>query len=892
MGLKTEYGIVENLDVNTVIKNTSGDVNINSDPRGANIIRSNRLEANRSELVRGIIMEVCSSLYAYKVALERARGVVLCCALQTGGANSNMIFDSSCYSEGTSVLVSIAPRHNSGIILGAIPFEADGSNVVIRDRISNASQNTPDVSDNACMSLATEDNPYVGLKNFAMGEPLDVTSVGSNGHITATGAKTHLNPFMITSSVNDYTGMWQFVEDSLLRLSGLNLQIRSSGSEWEFLNDNGEFLEYQGTAIYPWEQIGKITPPSGSEETIKQTPQEEYRNEGTWKSYVEPAEDKAKPFHRVAQYGGWLGQGRFRQVVAPDKSKIWSLFEDKEKLQGLTRLAESLDGWISSISANGTFIGKRGLIPSVARVNRPDETSTEIGDNPDNYDKTNKFEAKPEIPVSDPPLPMERIMGLQDYIAYQQNFKDLVPFLQHKNDYYVPEDSELNEGLTRFARFSELSGKQFTSVPEGNDVNIVYGGDIPDRKVKLNPSEAGVACLPDGSVVIYGGCGEEIRMSGGSIFLDAPGGIWLKSGRETVLWGGKDVEIRAKENMDISTTNGSVRIKAEEKLSMLGGNGGKDGVLIESKGTSNTYDFTEGGDKDTFGGILLKSEKGVVGALGATIYLRSGVMDGGDGIFLDANNGEHSIYTMCNSYENYVEDSFNIHFSNLKMGTVDAVDKFTKENVYLNGNTTVTDNIWVGSSIYVGYDMYASGHVFTGKAKDYSLYVGDYSRGERQLKKNIESITDKITETLPQDSAENYNNTITSNLASEKHIANEATIVNSSFTFRTTEEYNLPDEFAVYEARWQNITDNAGQTVGKWEEKPVKDAQYDETYPFPGKEAFTEPGKYITQAWTLTDYSTGLYKDRWSVDDAALDYKDPVYGEQKKKSLNEYPVIG
>ena len=862
-----------------------GAAKIESDSFNTGIESRNSLSKTNSKIVLGYILETCPTTHAYKVAIAGGKLPVLCCALQTGGGNPSLIFDSSFYAVGSTVLVALQPQF--GVILGAVPLDGMGNDLIVGNRTSHASQNYPDGSDKACMDMATKKRPDVGLRHFGHGLPMDTTDLGESGHTSATGVRNMLNSFMTFMAVDDYTGLWAFDEDKLLRVSGLNLQVRSAGRENEYLNDNGEYIEYEGNAVYPWEQLGYTQFPYS--DIITETPKDEWRKPNTWKAYVEPAQDKAKPFHRVSKYGGFLGQGGFTQVVAPDPEKVWTVFQDKEKLQGLIRVAKSLDGWISSISTSGTIISKRGLVPSISRVNRPDDTSTEIGDNPNNYEKTNNFEAVAEIPTSD--VPMERVMGLQDSIAYQQNFKELLPFLQHKNDYYVPEDSELNAGLSRFAQFGELKSKQLIQVKEGPEVQVVAGGNTgSERKVKINPAEAGVACLPDGSVVIYGGCGEEIRMSGGSIFIDAPGDIWFKSGRKTILWGGEDVEVRAKESMDISTTNGSIRIKAEEKLAMLGGNGGKDGVLIESKGTSNTYDFTEGGDKNTFGGILLKAEKGVIGALGSTIYLRSGVMGSGDGIFLDANNGEHSIYTMCNNFENYVETTFNINFSNLKTVTVDATDQFSKQAVYLNGDTTITSSVYTGANIYSGDNLYAIGHVFTGKAKENNLFVGDDSNKMRDKRANMEERIANI-EKLSQSASTSYSSKITENIASEGHIANEATLIDSSFTFRTTEEYNLPNEFAVYEARWQNITDNAGQSVGKWEEKPVKDAQYDETYPFPGKEAYTEPGKYITQAWTLTDYSTGLYKNRWSDDHASLEYKDPAYGEQKKKSLNEYPVI-
>lgn len=850
------------------------------DPYLTNIHTRNELKNVNFRIVTGFILDTCPIAHAYKVAIAGGFKPVLCSSLQIGGSPV-LAHDCNSYAPGSAVLVAIHPSGN--VILGALPLSGTGKDLIVHNSISSFSKNYPDISDQACLPLATEEQQDVGIRDFGHDLPFDSTDVGEFGHMTATGVKMFMNPFMAYMSVDDYTGLWLFDDDSLARLSGINLQIRSSGREEEFLNDNGEYLEYRGSVLFPWEQLGYTKIPSS--ELINLTPTEEFRNPDTWKAFVEPYMEKAKPFHRIVDYGGWLGQGKFTQIVAPDPDKDWIKFEDKENYSGLHRLVESLDGWLSSVSASGTIISKRGLIPSVSRKTRPDDTSTKVGDNETNYDKTNKFEAVSEIPTTG--KPMERVMGLQDSLAYQQNFKELLPFLQHKEDYHVPEDSRLNEGYSRLPNVGELASKQLISFENKKKTYITYGDN--DRTTEVNPAEAGIACLPDGSEVLYGGCGEEIRMSGGSIFMDAPGDLWFKSGRKIILWAGDDIEIRAKGHLDISTTEGSVRIKAEGKLSMLGGNNEKDGVLIESRGKTDSYKY-EGGESDQFGGILLKSA-GTIGVLGETVYLRSGANGGGDGIFFDANNGGHSIYTLCNSNVNYLEGSFEMNFSNLKTGEINSAHRFTKESVDLSSSLNVSGVAQITEDINTGSSIYAVGHVYTGEARSNGGYVGDYSQNKDQLKKQMQETEDQMSQLDLEQATQDYNTYISDYLTSEGGIANEENLKNAGFSFRKSDEYNLPEDFAVYESRWQNIALNAGSGSSNWEEKAVKGTSYEDTYPFPGKDAYIGTPCYVTQAWTLTDYNTGLYKDRWGDDGATSEYKDPKYGEQQKKVLNEYPVI-
>lgn len=862
---------------------------VESDSRSTGVVSNNLLSLSDCQIVTGYIIETAIYAHAYKVILNGNRGAMLCCALQTGGGNATLSFDSSFYSPGTPVLVAVSPNSFFGTILGAIPMPADERNFIYYSLLSSASKNTPDSSDYSCLGLQVPDEQkYVGMFNFSTGLPLDSTEIGEFGHITATGVKFMMNPFMALLSLDEYSGLWLFDSDSLTRLSGINLQLRSSGRENEYLNDEGEYIEYKGSVVYPWEQLGYTRVPT--QDIIVEPDTNEYREERTWKSFAEPAEDKVKPFHRIVDYGGWLGQGKYTQIVAPDPTKEWNKYEESEKHPGLLRKTETIDGYSNSVAAKEVFVGKRGLLPAVSRIARPDDTSTEIGDNKGNYTNNNRFEPVSEIPSE---KPMERVMGLQDSIAYLQNFKELVPFIQHQKDYYVPEDSEINKGLSRFATFSELSNKQFTKIDSKKNVQVLAGGeDIPERKVDITAAESGTANLDDGSIVQFGGCGEEVRMTGGSIFMDAPGDIWFKSGRKIILWAGNDIEIRAKGHIDVSTTEGSVRIKAENHLSMLGGNNETGGVLIESKGKSLDYDFSKPGEDAHFSGITLKATNGTVATMGSTLYFRSGVDGTGTGIYFDANEGEHNIYSLCASNINYIDNSFVINYSNIKTGEVTATTTLSKDTNMFAGSVIVEKEGFFVQSVYSGQSYYAVNHIFTGDSASYSNYVADSGTGKDRLKRNLEKLEDVIITANPEIYQSMYNTVVRDYIYEEKRVGAEETRTKAGFTFRNPEQYKVPEDFAVYESRWQNIGSNADKGGTAWEEKPVVSPTVEDTYPFPGRDYFTSKPCYVTQSWTLTDYETGLYKNRKKEDDIADEYKNPKYGDQQVKSLNEYPVIG
>ena len=884
-----------------------------SDPRNTGIVSENKLGLGDKRLMVGFIIDTAPALYAYKVILSGGREPMLCCALQTCGGNPTLAFNSSFYAPGTTVLVALGPKSEWGIILGAIPSPAAGKDFSYRDTTSHASQNVPDKSDTACLDLATDDKKWVGLYNFGTGLPIDNTDIGSFGFSTVTGPKIHINPFMALLGINDFTGFWAFAEDQMARLSGINLQVRSSGHEEEHLSDEGEYLEYYGSVLYPWEQLGFFGKPWPEHDLIKESTNEEWKDDDTWKSYVEPAQETdtshVKPFHRYEKYRGWLGQGTFKQISSPDPSKIhnagknevvtenfstaWSMFQDEEKLQGLMRICETVDGWFSTVTSNTMLLNKRGVIPAVSRKSRPDDTSIKVGDNYENYGKKNKsnnFDIEPEI-KPDVDSVMQSLMGLPDIIAYQQNFKELYPFLQHTEDYYVPEDSDLNEDLSRFPDFTKLEKQQFTKVESTK--KFVFDPMSEKRgELEINASEAGLATLKDGSVALYGGCGEEIKMSGGSIFFDAPGDIWIRAGRRIIIWGGDDIEVRAKNHMDLSTTNGSVRIKAENQLSMLGGNNHDGGVLIESKGRDVDYNFTEKGEKSTFGGIILKATEGTVATLGSTIYVRSGNGDNtGKGIYLDADKGSQSIYTFSKDIVNYTEGNFLLCYVNMKTSSVYSVTTINQGGADISGYIHTTDAICSGGDVKCAGSVRAVEDFYAGSG---NTDVMDYSSSRDTILREIERNIEEIDTNKPEEQAKILDKTIQPNFYDLYKIGQEDTIKEAGFSFRTQEQYNIPLDFGVMESKWQNIVTNTENGGYPWEEVSVITESGEETYPFPGIDYYTGDKKaFYTQPYTLIDYETGLYKDRWDVDNnkPTDDYQFPKFGEQATKSLNEYKVI-
>jgi hypothetical protein len=412
-------------------------------------------------------------------------------------------------------------------------------------------------------------------------------------------------------------------------------------------------------------------------------------------------------------------------------------------------------------------------------------------------------------------------------------------------------------------------------------------------------AESFISLLEDGSIVIGDGYGAEIRMAGGCLTLSAPGDVWLKSGRHTQVWAGSDCIVRAHDGVDISTTEKSVRIKSEKHVMVLAGNEGSDGgVLIESRSSKKEYDFEQCGDDVKFGGVVLRAPKSNIVGLGNQIYMRTG---GGSGaiqpgeIVLDAAKGEKDIVTKSNNMFNYVNQSGSIyHF--FGMTDYQKANKFSEQLTLLSGMVGTEKMLVVGGGILSdGSVLVKQGHILTQEASSGSIYVlpcdGDC---QGQVGAAINEIREQIDTKLPAVGAQIDRSLLEMQFYGAKKPGNDDVIKVMEFSFRTDDQYDVPD-FLLYEDRWQQMAEIAGQTTKKWEEKGVESKTCDKTYPFPGKKWLIDKDAYVQQEFNIVEFQNDGLRDMDRGEAPSLNggYSQPRFSENSKTIINgNYPIIG
>ena len=885
-------------------------------------------------LLIGMIMDGTAVANCYRVHIEKGSAPIMASACTHGSGACLGATEINTYAPGTSVIVMTHDNLSDGYILGAVPNILDIGSRAYHDYISQASRKRVDDVHKKHIK-----QPGGGQQvDYSAWRPFDATLASEWGAISTTGMGVTLDDFMVKMSVNEFTGVFGFYHDSLLRVSGYNMQVWTSGHEREAFTDQAEYNDVQGYSPYPWEAMGLMS--SGLPMIEEYQPSTYQCALGKpFYAHWENKHEFQQPYHRTQQFYGYLGQGSRMHVHAPpqsvtrwtyepgdigDPGKPYDSLLKSEEIQpectpGATKLTDhkvkpvyglhednvGLDGRRFIASAKGIVLSKRTLLPFPQRIKRPED---EKGDNAEtNYKAGSKFGSGPDhkitgdIETTDEEWPnMQRAAAVLDLHGYLFNYAGIHPFYWHAKDYKTWEQSDLSdEGYAdanqKVPQFSDLQGSMYLKQPTPKKWNIDHRYNEQD----FYEAESFVSLLEDGSVVIGDGYGAEIRMAGGCLTLSAPGDVWLKSGRHTQIWSGADCIFRAHDGVDISTTKQSVRIKSEKHVMVMAGNGGYDGgVLIESRASKKDYDFETCGDEVKFGGVVLRAPKSNIVGLGEQIYLRTGggSIQPGE-IVLDAAKCKKDIVTKSNNLFNYVGQSGSVyHFFGQIDHAYQKANKFSEQTTLLSGMVGTEEMIVCGGGILSNDSILVkTGHIFTELASRGRLFVlpCDDDCG-KQVGKAISQITELIDETLPKLGSTIDDSLLEMQFYGDKKPGNDKVIDIMEFSFRTDEQYAIPD-FMLYEDRWQQMAEIAGQNTKKWEETGVKSQICDMTYPFPGKKWLIDEQAYKQQELKIAEFQNGGLRDidRGEAPDLADAYSQPKFGDSSPQTLNgNYPIIG
>jgi hypothetical protein len=608
------------------------------------------------EIVLGRVTDYVAYARCYKVQCDRAHGVLRCADLMSTGLGVYGPREHSSYPIGTQVAVLYHPQLHFHFILGSVPDWGFDARQAASDFIVPGSNVGGGVDPVHTLPWLTTANG--SLIDFSSGRAWDGLSADW-GAITETGLGIHLDPFLAFLRADDETGFSVFYFDQLARFAGHNLQVRSAGHEREDLDDENEFSAFTGWSPYPWEVMGAYN--ASDMDSITHEP-EEVQLQATNRSKLEPVVEDQLSFFREQAFHGYLGQGGRKLVSIFDLSQTPDpihRYQTTNVLQGLGEANWGLDGMYFAQSISGIILAKRPVLPTPKRINRPE---SETGDRTDdNYKSCGLFGSGPDHFVQVGPDVVEgspeavvEAASLMDQLAYLFNWKGLHPFYYHALDWYLPEATDLPQASgtdsavqTAVPAFADLNASQFLAEPPSFEVKI----DERYGMAKFYANYSAIALLPRGGIALHDGSGAEMRIAGGTIMINAPGDIILTAGRSIAQWAGWDAAIRANNCVDIMANFGDVRIEADEKIMIMGGNNTCGGVLIESKGDGTA--FAQNNPEDFLSGIIIRCPTATLAVIAKVVYVNTAInADANSHIIFDAGAGD--IVTRSTQFRRHV----------------------------------------------------------------------------------------------------------------------------------------------------------------------------------------------------------------------------------------------
>ncbi len=572
----------------------------------------------------------------------------------------------------------------------------------------------------------------------------------------------------------------------------------------------------------------------------------------------------------------------------------------------MLEIHKGIDGAFTLRSARSVSIEKYAVIPVPKEMHAPEERA-DLGDSSENYKAAAAFGKGPVGPhikrewkwtSGAEAKPSEALAQLWDYHAYFANYYNQQPLAAHVKDYALSEETRAPgqpaEGVAPVAAYyykrSALGGKFQYAMPPYAELKVDHRFQEPVRYYR---SRSGIDLLPDGSVSITDGYGSAIRMSGGNVYISGPGDVFLQPGRNVVALAPQDVILRAQRGVDISAATRDVRVKAEVNLHMLAGNGGRGGMLLESRGAG---EITPGSGEDaSFPGVVIKAGAGGLTCYGDSVYVRSEqdlVMDAGSGAGRLVSIGRVA-YRMLGS----AVDAFGVtptgsaeeavytyaDRSNLFFGQAGSITARARE-VLLYGDTTsltLSGTLRVEESLVVGGQLALEGNLISNGAAQFqgalvalagaSLAGGPWAQLRDGMPEPVEILPQFSEMPKTADDRVEFFGTAGGDLFSVV----EATVYRSGgkgdalvlpligFSFRSQEQYNLlKSDFVLVEQPWQQVyrVHNIGHT---WTEPEVVNPHSGKgTLPYPGIELWAEDATLSVNALALWDWESGRAKDR------------------------------
>ena len=792
------------------------------------------IAGSRGDLREGVIVASLPSANSYRVLMDGTGRELICGAVSELSENPLSVRANATLPPRTAVLVWEPEGAPFGFILCVLPVLNNDPSRSVADWIVQGGQSGVN-RERYYREIPQLLERGGGFHDFSADRPGDATAVGEWSRFTPLGGGLFIDSFMLFLRQSEVCGLWAFYHDQLLRLAGQNFDLFTGGGERIVRLDQGELYEMIGDAVYPWEAVGAYA--EGESSVAEQDDAAVLFNEPVAK--FEPEREGQTAFYRRQQYGGYLGQGGFRQVVAPLALQGLKTNGASPEEATVFRETISVAGDYTLQASRSLFLIKRPPMVTPRQTASPedaggdDETAYKFSGM---YGEGEEHAVRASLNYGDDRPHLLSAAAVMDAVVYRDNWESLHPFRLHTKDFHTPQPSDLSAFSRRRApiSFGELSDNQYLPPPATSTVEV----DHRYGEVVYHHNDCIIGFTEDGGLLIRDGYGSEIRGVAGSLHLSSPGDVIVQPGRSLISYAGDDTVLRSRNSVDITSSHKDVRLKAEHNLELLGGNETSGRVLVECRAPGASHEvFQKFGEDVDQSGLILKAAKSEILQWGSSIYLRTG--GGGElgdgGITLDAGQGERSIRGVASDVAFHVDTGLSIA---LPTGEPETTHYFGKEVAYLPTAVGITGPAYVLSG-----GVYARGNIagiqcsiFCDRNESGLLGVHDSNdESYTQIEESIEDFEARFTE-WSNNLSDQFTQGVDEAFWSEGRGGADAVILNSAFSPRTAEQMRT-QEWSTPQAYWQQLAGNTGGVP--WVEPPIT-YQKQEMAPHPGLAAWRE----------------------------------------------------
>lgn len=800
----------------------SGGVEPEADPASLASIRKQR-DPSTGRKCFGVIRYAIPHLGTYVVDVENGRSVV---------ARNGSIGDfgtgallHQCLSAGTGVYMLVDRYTNIGTILCAVPSSQADYASAFCDSVS-AGSGVGFYASAHYTEVVRNLADHAGGLLIEGDHPIDALS-GDHTVTTLTGVGLHIDSEMAYLRTSEICGLFVFREDGHTRLTGESLEVESAAHRHESGIAVQECYAYTGHYFYPWEAQGLAD--STAVMSTRVTPPDAAGTLNTLAS-VEPAVLDTVGIPRIEEFGGFLGQGQMLVVSSPQGNGVHSVSNPVPRY-GLSRQQTLIEGSVLIESARQILIAKAADIPVLRPTTQRDvllegqsyvySGVTAVGPNPVPHNVQSLDGVDIDAATA---LPEEVYAYLSGWVslnaaAYSPNIE-----IDYRPVSSLP------------ANLSNLDQTDTIDPPTPESVQIDHRMTMVDIYRILSF----ISILPNGDIVIRHGSGSEFKLTGGGVEIS--GTAVNINAAKTVSVMAHQVSVRGQQDVEIVSSNGDLRLKAEDDLSVLGGNSRRGGVLIESRSAGLVSDWQVDPDLSRGSGIVLKSANSHVSALAGDVIVKtSGGATGlrGGMIVLDSGN---QIVSRATTHSRYARDSYYDHF-----GSSPSNSRTT--NVFQTNYNRIGGSLGVDGQLIVAGGIQAESHIVTANGyfgANRQLVTARQGRiGALREDNKVQSQVNDLRVLTREAIAYGREVTISTRkrLESQNQPGHAATIRNTSFGFSSSVRYGA-SQLRLRQPYWQRKLSSRSTS---WVEPVVlyQDRKERETRPWPGQATWTRSDGFI-----------------------------------------------